>query len=80
MIRICPPSSRPVRSLLFCASQPLPLRRGTAAAAVAHIRMLAARVRLVNVQLKETSRKLRRAVRTDRKPWSKANDPDARAR
>jgi transposase len=50
---------------------------GTAEAAVAHIRMLAARVRLVNGQLKETSRKLDELCEQIASP-GQANGPDAR--
>lgn len=50
---------------------------GTAEAAVAHIRMLAARVRLVNGQLKETSRKLDELCEQIAS-LGQANGPDAR--
>ncbi|GEO18800.1 IS110 family transposase [Microvirga aerophila] len=50
---------------------------GTAEAAVAHIRMLAARVRLVNCQLKETSGQLDELCEQIASPGQEAN-PDAR--
>jgi transposase len=46
---------------------------GTAEAAVAHIRMLAARVRLVNCQLKETSRQLDELCEQIASPGQEAN-------
>jgi len=50
---------------------------GTAKAAVAHIEMLAARVRLVNRQLKETSRQLDELCEQIASPGQEAH-PDAR--
>src|SRR6201997_5449277 len=51
-------ASMPRPCATFLRQKPLPVANGTIAAATAHIRILAARLRLVNTQIKETERRL----------------------